>query len=150
VLLTAVKYVHILSAIVAVGVNISYGVWIARARSAPTNMAFALKGVKFLDDRIANPAYGVLLVTGLLMVFLGPYKITALWIIIALVLYAALVVLAIFFYTPALREQVKLAEAGDTTSAEFSRLAARSQLLGQVLGVTVLVILAMMVFKPTL
>jgi uncharacterized membrane protein len=113
-------------------------------------MAFALKGVKFLDDRIANPAYGVLLVTGLLMVFLGPYKITALWIIIALVLYAALVVLAIFFYTPALREQVKLAEAGDTTSAEFSRLAARSQLLGQVLGVTVLVILAMMVFKPTL
>jgi uncharacterized membrane protein len=149
-LFTAIKYIHILAAIVAVGVNISYGVWIVRARSAPTNMAFALKGVKFLDDRIANPAYGVLLITGLLMVFLGPYKITALWIIVALVLYAVLVVLAIFFYTPTLREQVRLAEAGDTTSAGFSRLAARSQVLGQVLGVIVLVILALMVFKPSL
>lgn len=53
-------------------------------------------------------------------------------------------------YTPTLRNQVKLAEAGDTTSAEFTRLAKRGQLLGQVLAVIVLLILAMMVFKPTL
>ena len=149
-LVIVVKYIHILAAIVAVGFNISYAVWIVRARSNPTYMAFALKGVKFLDDRIANPAYGVLLITGLLMVYLGPYPITALWIDIALVLFAAIIIIAVFFYTPALREQVNLAEAGDTSSPEFSRLAAKGQILGQVLGVIVLVILAMMVFKPTL
>jgi uncharacterized membrane protein len=149
-LFAVVKYIHILAAIVAVGLNISYAVWIVRARSNPNYMAFALKGVKFLDDRIANPAYGVLLITGLTMVFLGPYKITTLWIVIALVLFAALIVTAVRFYTPVLREQVRLAESEDASSAEFSRLAARSQVVGQVLGVIVLVILAMMVFKPTI
>ena len=145
-----VKYIHILAAIVAVGLNISYAVWIVRARRDPTHVAFALKGVKFLDDRIANPSYGLLLITGLLMVFLNPYPITTLWIVIALILYAVLVVLALFFYTPALRAQIKLAEGGDTTSPEFSRLAARGAVLGPVLGVIVLLILAMMVFKPTI
>ena len=145
-----VKYIHILSAIVAVGLNISYAIWILRAQREPTHTAFALKGIKFLDDRIANPAYGVLLLTGLLMVVLLPIPITTLWIVIALILYAALLVLAITQYTPILRSQIKLAEAGDTTSAEFSRLAKRGQLLGQTLGLIVLVILAMMVFKPHL
>ena len=149
-LLAVVKYIHILAAIVAVGFNISYAVWIVRARASPTHTAFALKGVKFLDDRIANPAYGVLLLTGLLMVYLARWSITTLWIDVALILFVALIVVAAVFYSPALREQVKLAEAGDTSSAEFMRLGNRGQVLGQVMGVIVLVILAMMVFKPTL
>jgi uncharacterized membrane protein len=145
-----VKYIHILSAIVAVGLNISYAVWILRAQREPPHTTFALKGIKFLDDRIANPAYGLLLVTGLLMVVLLPIPITTLWIVIALVLYAVLVLLAITQYTPTLRNQIKLAEAGDLTSADFMRLAGRGQLLGQILAVIVLLILAMMVFKPHL
>ena len=145
-----VKFIHILSAIVAVGLNISYAIWILRAQREPAHTGFALKGIKFLDDRIANPAYGVLLLTGLLMVVLLPIPITTLWIVIALVLYAVLLVVAITQYTPTLRNQIKLAEAGDTTSAEFRGLARRGQLLGQTLGLIVLVILAMMVFKPHL
>ncbi len=145
-----VKYIHILAAILAVGLNISYAVWIIRAQRDPSHMTFALKGIKFLDDRIANPAYGLLLLSGLLMVFLVPYPITTFWIDVALVLYVVLVVLAISQYTPTLRKQIKLAEAGDTTSGEFTGLARRSQVLGQALGVIVLVILAMMVFKPHL
>jgi uncharacterized membrane protein len=145
-----VKYIHILAAIVAVGFNVSYVVWIMRAQREPAHETFALKGIKFLDDRIANPAYGVLLLTGLLMVFLGGFSFTTLWIDVALVLYVVLVVLAVRFYTPSLREQIKLAEAGDTTSAAFTALARRGQIAGQALGLIVLVILAMMVFKPHL
>jgi len=147
---TIVKFIHILSAIVAVGLNISYAIWMIRAQREPTHTTFALRGIKFLDDRIANPAYGVLLVTGLLMVFLLPIPITTLWIVIALVLYAVLIVLGLFFYTPTLRNQIKLAEEGDLSSPEFTRLARRGQILGQTLGLVVVVILAMMVFKPTL
>jgi uncharacterized membrane protein len=149
-LLTIVLFFHILAAIVAVGFNISYFVWIVRARSSPTNMAFALKGVKFIDNRIANPAYGVLLLTGLLLVYLGHYSSRTLWIDVALILFVALIVIAAFFYSPALRQQVALAEAGDTSSAEFTRLSVRGQTLGQILGAIVLVILVMMVFKPNL
>jgi uncharacterized membrane protein len=145
-----VKYIHILAAIVAVGFNISYAVWIIRARSNPGNIAFALKGVKFMDDRIANPAYGVLLLSGLLMIYLGHYSLTTLWIDIALILFVALILVAALVYTPALREQVKLAETGDTSSAAFTRLGTRGQVAGQALGLIVLVVLAMMVFKPTI
>lgn len=147
--MTAVLFLHIFAAIIAVGFNISYPVWIVRARRDPTHTAFALKGIKFIDDRIANPAYGVLLVTGLLMVYIGNYSLTTLWIDVALILFVALILVAALVYTPALREQVKLAEAGDTSSVAFTRLGARGQIAGMALGFIVLVILAMMVFKPT-
>jgi uncharacterized membrane protein len=91
-----------------------------------------------------------LLLTGLLLVFLAGYRITTFWIDAALVLFVVLIVIAATQYTPTLRKQIALVEAGDTSSAEFDRLAQRGQILGQALGVIVLVILAMMVFKPTL
>jgi uncharacterized membrane protein len=145
-----VKYIHILSAITAVGLNVSYGVWMVRAQKDPSHTTFALKGIKFLDDRIANPAYGVLLLTGLLMVVLLPYPILTFWIDGALVLYVILVLVAVTQYTPTLRNQIKLAEGGDVSSAEFMRLNRRGRVLGQGMAVIVLLILVMMVFKPHL
>src|ERR1700694_202052 len=130
---TIAKFIHIFAAIIAVGMNISYAVWIIRAQRDPAHTAFALKGVKFIDDRIANPAYGVLLLTGLFMVFIAGYSLTTLWIDIALVLFVLLVVVAVVFYTPSLREQVKLVESGEVSSVEFTRLAHRGQLAGQAL-----------------
>jgi Predicted integral membrane protein (DUF2269) len=143
------KYVHILAAIVAVGANITYGVWSARMGREPAHTSFALKGIKFLDDRIANPAYGVLFLTGLIMVFAGNWGFQ-LWVVVAIILFIAIAVLGFAIFTPLVRDQIRLADAGDTASADFTRLAARSRMLGPILGLLVLVILAMMVFKPTL
>ena len=143
------KFIHIFAAIIAVGSNITYGVWNARSHADPAHLGFALKGIKFLDDRIANPAYGVLLVTGLVMVFMQ-WKITALWIVIALILFAAIVVLGVGFYSPMLRNQIRLVEAGQTSSPEYARLAGLSRRFGPGLGIIVVVILVMMVFKPSL
>ncbi len=143
------KFIHVLSAIVAVGANITYGVWNARISSEPNHAAFTLKGIRFIDNRIANPAYGVLLLTGLVMVFMD-WKITDLWVIIALVAFIAIAVIAFAVFTPLLRNQIKLADAGDTSSSAYVRLANRSRTLGPVLGILVVVILVMMVFKPTL
>jgi uncharacterized membrane protein len=143
------KFLHILAAIVAVGSNITYGVWSVRSANDPAHLGFTLKGIKFLDDRIANPAYGVLLVTGLIMTFMQ-WKITALWIVIALVLFAAIVVLALVFYSPLLKSQIRLVESGQASSPEYARLGRLSQRFGPGLGIIVVVILVMMVFKPSL
>ncbi|TMF50713.1 MAG: DUF2269 family protein [Chloroflexi bacterium] len=83
-LYVVLKFIHILAAITAVGANITYGVWNARSQADPAHLGFTLKGIKFLDDRIANPAYGVLLLTGLVMVFVNSWPITSLWIVVAL------------------------------------------------------------------
>jgi hypothetical protein len=51
--------------------NASYAIWLARAAREPQHLGHVLRGVKLLDDRFANPAYGLLLVTGLLNVVVG-------------------------------------------------------------------------------
>src|SRR5918911_1457484 len=87
-------------------------IWLMRSQRGPKELTdFALRGVKFLDDRIANPAYGLLLVTGLIMVFIGPWTLTTRWIDAALILWGILVLLAALGYTPALRNQINTLES---------------------------------------
>ncbi|HKW71254.1 MAG TPA: DUF2269 family protein [Candidatus Dormibacteraeota bacterium] len=142
------KFIHILAAITAVGANITYGVWNARVGNEPSHAAFALKGIKFIDDRIANPSYGVVLITGLLMIFAGNWGFK-LWIVLALILFAVLIAGGVT-YTISLRNQVKLADSGDVTSSAYQALDRRTAIIGASLAVPVLLILVMMVFKPTL
>jgi uncharacterized membrane protein len=145
------KYVHVLMAIVAVGFNASYAIWLRRAARAPEHQAYVLRGVKILDDRFANPAYGVLLLTGLLMVFTTPgLKLTTFWILLALILYTLTVVLAAAVYTPTLRKQIEELEAEGSQTPRYQALARRSTVSGIVLGVIVVGIVFLMVTKPTL
>jgi uncharacterized membrane protein len=149
-LFLTVKFVHIVLAIIAVGFNASYAIWLARAASRPEHEGFALRGVKFLDDWIANPAYVGLLLTGLLMVFLVPYPITTFWIDVALVLWLVAIGMGYGLYTPTLRKQIQVLESASAESAEYHEVAGRGRLVGILLGVIVLVIVALMVFKPHL
>jgi uncharacterized membrane protein len=113
-----------------------------------SHTAFALKGIKFIDDRVANPAYGVVLITGLIMVFAGSWGFK-LWIVLALILFAVVAAMAVV-YSLSLRNQVRLADSGDITSLEYNRFDRRAMIFGIGTGVGVALILVMMVFKPTL
>lgn len=144
------KLIHILLAIVAVGANMTYGVWITLAAREPRHLAFALKGVKVLDDRIANPCYLLLLLTGLAMIHLGTLSWTTPWLMVSLFLYACVVVLGLLGYTPVLRRQIAVLESAGPDSAEYGVLAARARRLGIMLAVFVLAIVVLMVTKPAL
>ena len=145
-----VKFLHVLLAIVAVGFNATYGIWLARAAKEPEHEAFTLWGVKLLDDRFANPAYGLLLVTGLLMVWIGDLDLTQFWLLAALALYAVAVGLGLFVYTPTLRNQIAALQTAGAASTEFQALSRRGTTVGLVLAVDVTVIVFLMVTKPTL
>jgi uncharacterized membrane protein len=144
------KFLHVLMAVVAVGFNASYGIWLARAAKEPEHAAHVLRGVKILDDRFANPAYALLLVLGLAMVWESGIPLSTFWIAASLVLYVVLVVIAVAGYTPALRQQVALAEAGRIDTDEYRQVARRSGVIGGILAVAVVVIIFLMVVKPTL
>jgi uncharacterized membrane protein len=144
------KFLHVLMAVVAVGFNASYGIWLARAAKEPEHAAHVLRGIKILDDRFANPAYALLLVLGLAMVWESGIPLSTFWIAASLVLYVVLVAIAVVGYTPALRQQVALAEAGRADTDEYRKVARRSGAIGGILAVTVVVIIFMMVVKPTL
>jgi uncharacterized membrane protein len=144
------KWLHVLMALTAVGTNLTYGVWLTRAAKEPQYLAFALRGVKALDDRIANPAYGVLLLTGMAMVGVGKIPWSTPWLLTGLILFVLLVVIAAAGYTPTLRRQIASLDAGGPASPEYQRLAARGTRLGIVLVSIAVIIVYLMVTKPPL
>ena len=79
-LFLGIKFVHVLLAIIAVGFNATYGVWLATVATQPTpTQSFVLRGIKRLDDWFANPAYVLLAVTGLTMAFVGELPLNRFW-----------------------------------------------------------------------
>jgi uncharacterized membrane protein len=148
-LYVALKFTHVLLAIVAVGFNASYGLLIARARKTGTSeLRFALRTVKFMDDRIANPCYLLLLVTGVGMVHVQGLSWSLKWVHGGMGLLLVLAALAFGVYTPTLRRQIAALEARGPDDAEFLSLSRRGALVGALLGVITLAIVALMVFKP--
>ncbi len=144
------KWLHVLAAIVAVGANITYGIWIGRASRNRDVLPFTLRSIKLIDDRLANPAYGLLLITGLLMVFVVQLPLTTPWLLTALVLYGIVVLVGLLGYTPTLRRQIQLLENEGSGSPNYQALARRGTILGVVLGILAIVIVFLMVVKPGL
>ena len=144
------KFLHVLLAIVAVGFNASYGVWLARARRHPEHLGHTLHGVKFLDDWFANPAYVLLLLTGLAMVHFGRVPLGTFWIAASLVLWLVTAGIGLGLYSPALRAEIRALETHGPSSPEHQRLARRATAIGIANVVPVVLILVLMVFKPNL
>lgn len=141
------KIVHVLLAVVAVGANVTYAFWLRRAGTDREQLTFAIDGVRWLDRRIANPAYILLLITGIAMVATGAYSFSDRWLQVAIVLYVATALLGIFAFGPAIRRQATEA-ARDPTSAEYLASARRTNLFGLLTVAIVVVIVILMVAKP--
>lgn len=142
------KFAHVLLAIVAVGANATYGVWLGRAQRDPRSLPAILRGVKFIDDFVANPAYALLLVTGLSLVLLYdlPWE---LWLEVGVALWVVAMALALAVYTPTLRKQIAALDHGGAASEEYRRLSTRGTAVGVTLAVIVVAIVFVMVTKPT-
>jgi uncharacterized membrane protein len=145
-----IKWIHVLSAITAVGANITYGIWISRASKEPKFLPFVLRNIKLIDDRVANPCYGLLLITGLIMAFLAPIPLKTPWLLSGLTLYVVATLLGLFGFTPIFRQQIQLLDSEGFDSPNYQAVSKRSRLLGIVVGVDVVIIVFLMVVKPAL
>lgn len=144
---TLLMYLHVLLAITALGSNITYGVWKTLAAREPAHLPFALRGISFLDQRVANPAYGLLLITGLALVVVGKWGFPG-WVIAALILFVLLIIVAIGFYSRVFRQQIEVLAKEGQASAAYKRLDGQGMIYGIVSVVIALVIVFMMVVKP--
>src|SRR5512140_3504991 len=142
------KFLHILSDIIAVGFSASYMLWIWRASSDPGKLAYILQGIRFLDSRITNPAFLLIVISGLSMALLSGYPLTSIWIAGAIFLFLAVALLGMLIYAPAFRRLRLAAENPLTQPAELKRLVRRAFGLNLIVGTLVLAILGLMVFKP--
>ena len=142
-----IKYLHVLLAITAVGSNITYGVWKTLGARDPAHAPFALKGIAFIDRRVANPAYGLLLITGLILLAVGQVGFRG-WVVAALILFVLLIVVAVGFYSRVVRQQIEVVDKEGVTSAAYKRLDSQAMLYGIVSLLIALAIVFMMVVKP--
>jgi uncharacterized membrane protein len=144
---TVLKYLHVLLAITAVGSNITYGFWKMLGAREPAHAPFALKGIDFIDRRVANPAYGLLLITGLVLLAVGQVGFRG-WVIAALILFVLLIVVAVGFYSRVVRQQIQVMDAEGIASANYKRLDGQAMTYGIVSLVIALAIVFLMVVKP--
>jgi uncharacterized membrane protein len=145
----ALKFVHVLLAITAVGANLTYGVWFYRANAQPEFATVALRGIRFIDDYIANPAYLLLLPTGAAMVWVSGLGFHTLWIEWAMGLWLVAIALAYAGYSPALAKQIAVVVESGPSNPQAVKFALRANVFAGVIGVIVVAILALMIFKPT-
>lgn len=144
----ALVFVHIFATMVAAGLNASYVIWIMRGARNPASLPFALRGVKFIDDYVANPCYLLGGLTGVLMILMGKAVAPFLW--VAIGLYVLAMAIAYGVYTPLLSRQIKTLDALGPNRPEYQALARRSNQVGALMGILVVIIVALKIFEPPL
>jgi uncharacterized membrane protein len=114
----------------------------------PAFAPVALRGIRFLDDWIANPAYLLMLPTGAAMVALGGLSFRTPWIAISVALWVVAVLAGYLGYAPVLRAQIAAVDREGIAGPEAQRLAVRGYIWSGILGVLIIGIIVLMVFKP--
>jgi uncharacterized membrane protein len=145
------KLIHILAAVIAIGFNLSYIVWLVKGKIENNHLLYSLRGVKFMDDKIANPCYVLALLTGVALSFVGNYSILSTgWIFYSLMLFAVVGTIGFGFFSPTLSKQIRLLQEKGRDSTEYKATDTKQTILGVILVVLALAILAIMVIKPAL
>lgn len=150
-LYTIAKWIHILSAIVSLGANLTYFPWFMTVPKSRETLVYTLKTIRLLDNWIANPAYVLAYITGEIMMRVGgQIHYSTPWMTTALILYATISVLGLFVYAPMLKNQQQLAETKGADDTDYQRVSRNGIILGTVIVVITIGITYLMVAKPQL
>ena len=99
---------------------------------------------------MANPAYGILPLTGVIMVLVSDgLAFTTFWILVAIGLYVLVGVFAGALFAPSLRRQAELVATVGSGSGAYEAAARRTRTTGLLTILPVAGILHLMVMKPT-
>lgn len=141
--------VHILAAIAGLGANVTYVFWLTWAEREPAYFDIAVRGVQQLDRRLTNPAYALVLLTGILLILgLRTWPFDQPWLVAGIVLYFVSGIVSFTLFVPAIRRQLTEAEAGRPGGPSYQAAARRSRYLAW-LGIAIVVVVVwLMVAKP--
>ena len=142
------RFAHVFLAIVAIGANLTYALWLRIGERDPEHLAYTIRGIRAIDRRVANPAYALLLVTGLAMVLFSGVPLAQGWLAVALALYVVAALVGYFVFGPVVRRELAALERGGVDDPEYLHFRGRARRLGILTTTVVLIILALMVTKP--
>lgn len=143
-----IKFLHILTAVVAVGIHLSLLVWLKLTGTGAENTSLVLQGMQILDKRYSGPGYIVILVTGLAMMGMGPYPHTSTWLIMSVVLMIVILGVAHSMFTPSLKKLVVLASEQNADNSSKTSLEKKVRRSGWIIFLLSIAIVYFMIFKP--
>jgi uncharacterized membrane protein len=146
----ALKFLHIFLAIVAVGFTSSFGLIMARAAKGGADgreLKFAL-GTIHVMGRIGHVCFLLLLITGFALIHTAGYPWYS-WLKWSAGLVIVSWLVAQFLLLPTVPRRLAILETKGPTDPEFIALSKRSAAIGAVLGLMALVVLWLMVSKPS-
>ena len=148
-------FLHILGAIVAFGFGFTAPFFGSMLAKEPQHGNWYLRTIKRIFDRLLIPVSLTMGFTGYMLVVEtgGSERFKELWLGLGSTLYIIAILVVLFVQRPTLGKVIKLTSeppGPDGPPAEVPKLLKRLKVVGIGLGVTIVVIVALMVFKPTL
>lgn len=153
---TILLFLHVAGAIIAFGPTFSFPLMQRIAAGQPGQRLFVGQLSLAITDRITIPVAISMGITGVLMVITTSYPVRA-WLMVAVVLYLALLGYSIFVARPLVKRLLAAMQQAPPPGAapapagpppEVMEMARRARLNGMLMGAGVLVIVALMVWKP--
>jgi uncharacterized membrane protein len=143
-----VKFVHVLVAIVAVGSSAGSSLWLRLAKRSLANLSFAIRSAKFLDEYLTRPGLIVLLLTGLWMAA-SRWSLALFWIRAALLLVLIVLVMLYAVVGALMQGLIRVIDTEGPTSSHWTRLERWFELIGGAAGLIIVVVVWLMVTKPS-
>jgi len=148
---------HIFAVMIAFGPTFLFGAIVALGRKKPQHMAFAAEVTDFLERRVTIPVAAVVPFLGLAMIFTGHFNLwKSEWLIISIILYTITFAFGVLVQNKNSARMVELLNsmppgpppAGAEPPAEVATLGRKLQMGGAFLGLMILAILVLMVWRP--
>lgn len=148
---TFVLFLHVTVAIVGFGVTYGFPIMFSMAAKEPEHSNFALRVSDVIERKMMTPLFVAMPFLGLWLIYLRDWDLWASeWLVISIVIYIAAFFYGTFVQAGVGRRMIELTKGQPTPeqAQELERLAKRSRLGGMFLGLAVIVIALLMVWKP--
>ena len=147
-------FLHVMGAILAFGPTFAYSIMGAMAGREPQHANFSARQVEAIGNKLVYPLAIFQGVTGVLLIFATTIDLkAATWLAAGIVLYAIALTFALTIQRNALHHLIELSSTppapGTPPSPEIPATVRKIQRGGILLGVLIVVIVFLMVVKPT-
>jgi uncharacterized membrane protein len=148
-------FLHVFGAILAFGPTFAYSIMGSMAAKEPQHANFSSRQVAAIGKGLTYPLAIFQGVTGLLLIFAGDFQTQALWLALGILLYVIAIVYALTVQRNALHHLIELTSSPPPAGAsgpspEVVATVKKIQRGGMFLGLLIVVIVFLMVVKPTL
>lgn len=148
-------FLHVMGAILAFGPTFSYSIMGAMAGREPQHANFSARQVESIGNKLVYPLAIFQGITGVLLILAATIDLrTAVWLGLGIVLYAIALTYALTIQRAALHHLIELSSTppapGTPPSPEIPATVKKIQRGGMFLGLLIVVIVFLMVTKPTL